>query len=173
MKKTGTASFFRYLSYVIEIILVHILSSTPNLFPELFGGKPTLLIVVAISIAVFEREISAMIFGLICGILIDFGFSNAIGTFTIGLTVICFILGYAANNIIVSRTWNMMLCSFVVILILFSLHFLFTYHLKGYGDDLNYILNHYVSRMIQTFIFSPLFYFLNKFLHTKFSPEEP
>lgn len=171
MQKASVMTFFRYLFYIIEILLIHVFSSTPDLLPEIFGGKPTFLIVVALSVAVFERELPAMIFGLVCGLLIDFGYSSAPGTFTIGLTVICFILGYAANNIIVSNVWNTLLCSLMVILILYSLHFLFTYYLKNYGDSTAYLINHYISRVVLTFVFVPAFYYLHKFIHSTLSAD--
>ena len=86
----------------MEIILLYVLGTTPNLLPEIFGAKPTLLLCVALTAAIFEREIPAMVIGMICGILTDLGYSNGIGLFTISLTVICFIVGYAANNLVVA-----------------------------------------------------------------------
>ena len=62
-------SFFRYLTYVIELILTFILCTTPGLLPEIFGAKPALVVCVALTVAVFEREIPAMIIGLLAGIL--------------------------------------------------------------------------------------------------------
>lgn len=165
MQGTKLSTFLKYLSYIIEIIIIFVLFSTPNLIPEVFGGKPSLLITIAISIAVFEREIPAMIFGLLCGLLIDIGYSSTIGTFSIGLTIICFVLGYVANNLIVANIFNVLLVSFVAILILFLLHFLFSYIMLGYDDPLSYFVNHYISRIVGTFIFTPIFYFLNRFIH--------
>ena len=71
--------FFRYLAYSIEILVFFVLGSTPSLFPEIFGATPCLLVALAITIAVFESEVPAMIFGVICGALTDLGFSNSIG----------------------------------------------------------------------------------------------
>ena len=49
--------FFRYLAYAIEILLVFIFQTTPQLLPEIGGSKPVLLIPVALTIAFFEEEI--------------------------------------------------------------------------------------------------------------------
>lgn len=171
MDKPKFSSFLKYLSYIIEIILVYILFSVPNLIPEIYGGKPSLLIVIALSIAVFEREIPSMIFGLGCGVLIDFGYSNAAGTFTVLLTVVCFFLGYAANNIAVFNLFSTLFTSALVVAGLFSLHFLFTYVMKDYGGAESYFIHHYISRMVQTFLFTPVFYYLNRFIHAMLTPE--
>ncbi|MGN1051363.1 MAG: rod shape-determining protein MreD, partial [Acutalibacteraceae bacterium] len=82
-------SVIRYIAYIIEILVLYIINGTPNLIPEFFGGKPVLLVAVAITIAIFESEISAMVLGLLCGILLDFGISDTLGFYSVILPVIC------------------------------------------------------------------------------------
>ena len=66
--KEKTVGFFRYLAYALEIILLFVLSSTPSLLPDIFGAKPTLLLCIALTAAIFEREIPAMVIGLNVGV---------------------------------------------------------------------------------------------------------
>lgn len=167
-----TAAVFRYLAYTIEIILMYILSTTPRLLPQLFGAKPCLLLCIAVTIAIFEREIPSMIFGIVCGILIDLGYSNAIGVFTITLTLLCFVIGYAANNLIRASFLNFLICSLAVTVSVFMLYFLFEYVLKGYPEPWVYFTNTLISRMAQTFVCSILFYFINRFFYRVLSSEE-
>lgn len=165
-------SFFRYLSYVIELLLMFVLGTTPGLMPELFGAKPALLVCAALTVAVFEREIPAMIFGMLAGVLTDLGYSNSIGVFTISLTVICFIVGYAANNLIVAKFLNYLLYAAVAVGILFMLYFLVRFAIPGTEDRWQYFTAHIVSRMAQTFLYSIPFYFINRFIYSSLSPEE-
>ena len=44
-------SFFRYLAYAMEIVLLYVLGTTPDLLPQLFGAKPTPLLCVALTAA--------------------------------------------------------------------------------------------------------------------------
>ncbi len=166
-----TNSFFRYLAYTIELILMFILSTTPGLLPEIFGAKPVLLICVALTVAVYEREIPAMIFGMIAGILTDLGYSDSIGLFAVSLTIICFIVGYAANNLIVAKFLNFLLYSAVAVGILFMLYFLVRFVIPGVSDMWQYFTQHLISRMVQTFLFSIPLYFINKFIYLTLSPE--
>lgn len=159
-------SFFRYLSYVIELILAFVLSTTPGLLPELFGSKPVLLVCVALTVAVYEREIPAMIIGMAAGMLTDLGYSQSIGLFTVLLTVICFAVGYAANNLIMATFFNFLLYSAVATAALFLLYFLFRFVWGGVADAWRYFAAHLVSRMVQTFVCSIPLYFLNKFVYT-------
>lgn len=158
--------FYRYLSYSIEILLLFVLGSTPNLLPQICKATPCLLVSLALAIAVFENELPAMFFGLICGALTDLGFSNSIGTFAIGLTVVCFIIGFCANNLIATNFWGVMITATVVIGALLSLHFLFVYVIKGYDNAAVYFVNHYISRIVQTILTTAVLYFVNKFIYT-------
>ncbi len=157
--------FFRYLAYSLEILVFFILGSTPSLLPQIFGATPCILVALALTIAVFESEIPAMVFGVICGVLTDLGFSNSIGTFTIALTICCFVLGFCSNNIITVNFLNVMITATVVITALLSLHFLFALVLKGYDYAGNYFVNHYISRIVQTIICTAILYFINKFIY--------
>ena len=170
MSDKGNA-FFRYLSYALELIAMFVLTATPGLMPELFGAKPVLTVCVALTVAVYEREIPAMIFGMIAGILPDIGYSSSIGVFTIALTVICFIVGYAANNLIVAKFLNFLLYAAVVIGILFMLYFWIWFLIPQVGDAWGYFTAHIVSRMVQTFLYSIPFYFINRFIYSSLGPE--
>lgn len=158
-------SFFRYLAYTVEIILMFALSTTPGLLPDIFGAKPVLLVCVALTVAVYEREIPAMIFGMVGGILIDLSYSNSIGVFTIALTVICFVVGYAANNLVVAKFMNFLLYAFISVGLIFMLYFLVRFVIAGEEDSWLYFREHILSRMVQTFIWSIPFYFVNKFIY--------
>ena len=164
-------SFFRYLAYTIEIILMFALSTTPRLLPEIFGAKPVLLVCAALTVAVYEREIPAMIFGMVAGILCDLSYSNSIGLFAISLTVICFIVGYAANNLIVATFMNFLLYAFITVGLLFMLYYLVMFVIAGVEDSWMYFREHLISRMVQTFIWSIPFYFINKFIYYSLNPE--
>ena len=167
-----TASVFRYLAYTVEIILVFVLCTTPRLLPELWGAKPCLLLCAAVTISIFEREIPSMIFGIVCGALIDLGYSNAIGVFTVALAILCFVIGYAANNLIRANFINFLICSFLVTASVFMLYFLFEYVFKGYSDPWDYFTQNLISRMAQTFVCSVVFYFINRFFYRVISAEE-
>ena len=156
---------FRYIAYAMEIAVVYALGNTPNLLPELWGAKPVLLLCVALTAALYEREIAAMIIGIVCGVLIDLGYSNGIGFFTIALTIVCFIVGYAANNLIVATFRNFLLYSFLTVGGLFMLYFVINFVWAGVEDRWTYFVNHILSRMGQTFVCSVIFYFLNRLIH--------
>ena len=170
MSARGTA-FVRYLAYAMEIAVVFALGNTPGLLPDIYGAKPALLLCVALTAAIFEREIPAMVIGIVCGALMDLGYSDSIGVFTISLTVVCFVVGYAANNLIVANFPNFIIYSLISVGGLFMLYFLIHFVLADVGDRWVYFVNHIASRMILTFVWSIGFYFLNRLIHSLLGEE--
>lgn len=158
--------FFRYFAYSLEILLLFVLSGTPSLLPDIYGATPCLLLSLGVSIAYFESEVPAMIFGLVCGMLTDFGYSNSVGTFAVMMTIFCFVIGFCSNNIITANFLNVVLSATVVVAVILSLHFVFTFVVKGVTDSGVYFVNHYISRIVQTIIFTVIFYFINKFIYS-------
>ena len=150
-------TFLKFFAYVIEIIIFYILEGVPNLFPEVLQGKPLFLLPIALSIGFFEKEIPAMVYGIVCGSLIDFGVTSHFGFYTFSLAILCFFIGYIVENF------------FIAVPVLISLNFVFTYIVLGYSDYITYYVNHIVPIMIYTFIVSPIFYGINKVIHNKFS----
>ena len=156
---------FRYFAYSLELLLLFILQTTPRLLPEIFGSKPLLLIPAAITISLLESEIPAMFFGLAAGLMLDFGYSDNIGFFTVTLTLSCFFIGlifrdYLVISFLNAVVFNAIFCSGLIIL-----YFLFSYVFAGKGDVFYYFTAHYISRIIYTFLCGIVLYFLNKFLY--------
>lgn len=154
----------RYFAYSIEILLFYVIQGIPNVVPSAFGSKPCLLIPVAITIAMFEQERAAMIFGAICGILTDIGYDNRIGYFAITLCIICFFIGFVSQNVIVINVLNASIIGLLVVAAVLCLHFLLFHVSADYARLSDYFVKHYVARIVYTFLFVPAFYYLNRLL---------
>lgn len=160
-------TILRYISYSLEILILYILQGTPNLIPEIFGGKPVLLLAVALTIAAFEKEVPSMVFGLICGMLCDLAVSNTIGYFAIAFLIICYFETLLFKTVMVKNFINTMVISFCACVLIIGIYFLFFYVFQGYGSEVYYFMNHYVSRIVYTFLTCLPIYFINKFLYSQ------
>lgn len=154
----------KYTAYALEILIIYIIQSTPNLVLEVFGGKPILLVPVAITIAVFEKEIPAIVFGVICGLITDMGYSGAVGYYGIMLAIVCFTVSNLMGNYIRTNLLTIMLIATISIPVIIFLQFAFYYIFVGYTDVWAFFANHYISRIIYTWAFTPVFYFFNRFI---------
>lgn len=161
----GKLKFLRFFAYGLEIVILYVLSGIPGFLPSFSGNKPALLIPVALTIAVFESEIPSMIIGMVCGMLLDTGFTASIGYYTLTLTVICFVIGYCARNFFVTNFLNAMTIGALTTLALLLIHFVIFTLLAKTPDAGLYFLKHYLLRIIYTLIFlPPLFYFNRLFM---------
>jgi rod shape-determining protein MreD len=160
---------FRFVAYAIEILIFYIVQGIPNLIPEVFGGRPVLLLSIAITIAVFESQISAMAFGLVCGAMLDFGTGVHFGFYTFALTIVCFFLGYFSENYFNTKLSIVALISLGLIPVLVSLNFLISCITNDYGSFYYYYVHHILAIMAYTYVTIPIFYIINKTISHGFS----
>ncbi|MCH5201589.1 MAG: rod shape-determining protein MreD [Oscillospiraceae bacterium] len=158
----------RYIAFGLEILIFFVIQGVPNLIPPILGGKPVLLLGIALTIACFENEVPAMAFGIACGAMLDFGSHTHIGFYTITLAVVCFFLGYFSENYFNTSFLMTLVICVIFIPIILSLDFLISYVMKGYGSVGYYFVNHILTNMGYTFVTIPVFYGINRALSRGF-----
>lgn len=157
-------SFFKYLAYALEIVILYVLQDTPNLIPQLFGGKPLLLVVLAISIAARENQIPSTVFGAVCGVLTDIS-GGGIGYFGIMLTLVCYFEAELFKKYIVVSFRMVLLYAVAASAVLVGLYFVIFRMLAGVEGAGELFVSHYLSRMVYTLVCIVPLYFLNRFLY--------
>lgn len=157
-------TFFKYFAYSLEIILLSVLQSTPNLLPEFFGSKPLLLVPLALVIASKEDKIPALIFGAVCGLVTDLATGGVIGFFAISLTLVCYFEAHIFSTYFASNLLTTLLVSVVAIPLMICLYFLIFKVIVGVPDSSILFVNHYISRIVYTFIMILPLYFLVRVL---------
>lgn len=168
LKKENKSLYLRRLIFGAVILVTALLQSTPGFFPSFFGAQAFLLIPACICIAMFEREISGLFFGLFAGALWDVCAPLSWGYNAIVLTIIAFACGalikYIMRNNLVTA---FLLCGcFVSLYCLLS--WLLNIVFKGYSSAFYMLLTFYVPSALYTLIFLPVYYFLIRFISKKF-----
>ncbi len=156
--------FFRYLAYSLEVVLCLVLQGTPKLLPEFFGAKPVLLVALALSIGAIENKIPALIFGAVCGALTDLATGGTVGFFAITLTLVCYLEAHIFSTYFVPGLLPASIVSAIAVPAVLCLHFLFFTVFAGIEGFWVLFANHYISRIVQTFLATVLLYILNRFL---------
>ncbi len=154
--------WIRFTVYTVEIILFFIVQQTPIPKFDSYAINPNIVLTIAVSIAFFESDVVSMCFGLLVGILMDFGAGVPLCVNTVLFAVLCFFIGFLTSNVIRTNILNVLWTAVIVIVFSYGMHFLFFYLMKGY-DQIEYVLFHnYGPRMLVTFILVPVFYLFNK-----------
>ena len=153
----------RYFAYAVEIIAFFVIQQTPGLLPEVLYARPVLLLPIAFSIAMFEREGVAIGFGVFCGLLIDFGMGNGVlGFHGLLLAVSCFAISFLVGNLVKNNFITALLINLAGILLIFLLQWVFFYLLAGYDNAGYAYVVHYLPRVAYTFLLFPIFYYFNR-----------
>jgi rod shape-determining protein MreD len=157
-------AFFRYLAYALEIVIFYVLQDTPKLVPEVLGSKPLLLVCIALSIAAWEKPVPSLIFGAVCGGLIDIA-SGSFGCFAIALTLVCYAEAEIFRKYFVSSILSIMAFSLVAVGVVICVYFVIFKLFADFENAGALFVNHYISRIAYTTAAVIPFYFLNKFLY--------
>ncbi len=158
-------SFFRYFAYSLLIILLLVLQSTPKLFPEVFGSKPLFLVAFSICIASKEDKIPSLVFGAVCGMFTDIATGGSIGFFAILLTLICYAEAHIFSTYFKSSLIPVILVGIITVPILIFSYFMIFTAFAGISDCWTYFVNHYISRIIYTFLMIIPLYYAHGFLY--------
>ena len=153
---------YRYLAYSLEIFVLFLLQQTPGFVPDVWGIRPTLLIPVALCIALFEPEPVAMWFGVACGLLIDFGAGGALGVHALLLAAMGYALSGLVANLFKTNLLTACLLGGCGILLLYLLQWLLFYVLPGYGQAGYALWRHFLPRAAYTLLLLPLAYYFNR-----------
>ncbi len=164
-------SIVKYTAFSLEILVCYILQSVPALSLEVYGGRPVLLIPVALTVALFVGEIPAIVVGVICGLLSDSGYSGPMGYYGIMLAILCYVTSRLLENYIRTNLLTAMIIATISIPVIIFGQFLLFYVAMGYGYVWGYFVSHYLSRIIYTWAFVPVFYGINRFFAAKTSVE--
>lgn len=152
----------RYIAYSLEIFLLYILQQTPGLFPEIFKARPVLLYAAALSISMFENEVPAVIFGLICGLLLDFGFGGTLGIHAIVVAIICFVISMLAKSILKINLGVAIVISICATAVFVVLGWLYQFVIPGYSYPLYTLINHYLPKYLYSLLLFPLIFIVTR-----------
>ncbi len=151
----------RYLAYTLELLGLFMFQEAPGLLPAIFGVRPVLLLPAVITIAMYEEEVPAMIFGIVGGLFCDFGLSGTLGFHALVLCVLCFFVSalsqvYLQINIVTAIITGLWAIGLTVAAQWFFLYY-FSYSMPGYA-----FTHHYLPKYFYTMLFVPLIYLLNR-----------
>lgn len=162
----------KWLAYGLELFVLYIIQSTPNLLPSFLGVKPLLLVVAAISIAMFEGEGAGIWIGLSAGLLMDMSAGGVFGFNGLVLMLICYACGalvvYLMRNNIVSA----MVLGISGLLILGLVRWFFFYVLWSDPKMWYYLYAFMLPQMIYTAAVMPIAFFFNRAIATHLTVED-
>jgi len=160
----------RRICLALILLLLSVLQNTDGLFPQIFGVRALLLIPCVVCIAMYERDIWGMIFGLFAGALWDIHASgasfNALFLLTAG-----FLCGTLINTIMRSNIITASLLSFITAAVYNVGYWLFNVVFAQLDSKFFLLWRYYLPSIIFTSLLAPVTFLIIRAFEKKFTEE--
>jgi len=162
MKLTAeTNKLIKYLAYFLIIFVLSLVQEIPGLLPEIFSCVPLLAVAAAVSIALMEPELPAMLFGLEAGFFLDIGTSLPLGVCCIIMTVACCLLSAVSQRHFDINIPSVAVGSVVTLGVVFAAFWLVSAVVPGYSQPLQVLVNRFLPMYVYTLLTVPVIFFIN------------
>ena len=155
-------SFIKWMIYIFEILIVYVIQQNDILLPEIFRGRPVILIPALISIAVFENKFACAAFGGFVGMLMDIGVSNIIGLQMLLMCAVGYLCSWCTSRFIKVNFLVYLLLCILGIFSISTIRFFCFYFINSFGNNVYVFVNGYLISMAYTLIIAPIFYLFNR-----------
>lgn len=169
MKRPDRLKILKYVVFTLEIFILFLLGDTAHLLPAIGGARPALLVGAAVSIALSGvKELPAMSFGVLCGLLMDFSRGGPYGFHAMILAAVCYVSASLVQNLFQKNLLSALLMTILAVVLVFSLQWVFFYVLPGYGSAGYTLIRHYAPMAAYTLGTAVPIYFLTRGLAAVF-----
>ncbi len=170
MQRSRKNNFTRHVIYITELLFVYALEQVLASRLGFCGLYMFLVIPIFVSIALFERENTGMFFGLLAGVLMDYGYGSGIGINAVLFCIVGYFLGMISNYVLRANILTEILVSAFLILIVYSFGTFFSVWDIGIFASV-WKENFWRNLLASTSAFVPAFYF-NRVISYKFGGDE-
>jgi len=166
MNRTKLTLVAKHLTYGLALLVLYVLQTTPGLF-VIFGAKPMLVVPAAIAIAMHEGEFVGGWYGAFAGLLCDMGGNMLFGFSGLLLTFFCVGTGLLVTHLMHSNIWNSILFTFIAMLAMGSLEFLFGYGMWGLPNVWMIYVYRTLPLIAYTTVVAPLLFWLMRGIYRR------
>lgn len=149
--------------YAVLLVVCAVIQNTPGALPEPFGARQLGVVIIVVCIAMCERELCGLFFGLFAGVLLDVT-GGTQGINAILLTTFGYFCGLLVNNLIRNNVFTALLFSSAALLIYESVYWLVTVVISGVDGAIGLFFTFYLPSFIYTIVFVPLLFAIVRFI---------
>lgn len=154
----------RIFIYIIQLFILVSIEQVPGLIPEIYGGRPLLILPLFLSVVLLEGNYTGFVFGLISGITMELSFGKYVGLQLFIMGLMGYILGKVREKL-----FEINIFTFIFFCILIEPLFIIMRFYLNYGtlwlaqSHLSLMLiNHVIPGILYTVLVSPVIYLFNR-----------
>ena len=156
--------YIRYAIYTVLLVLTAILQNSPGGIPDIFGARALILLPVCVSIAMFEREIAAALFGVFAGFLWDVS-TGRDGFNAFLLLIICAICSLLISHFMRNNVLTALVLGSGSVVLYSVIYVIVNLIAAGAGISVKQLFTFYLLSGVYTLIFVPVFYFITSWIY--------
>ena len=158
MKKENLHIYIRRAVLAVFIIITAMLQNTAHLIPTVFGARTFLLIPVVVCISMFEKDLTAALFGAFAGMIWDTTSAVGDGFNTIFLMLVGSLCGILINYLMRNNLVTALLLTSSSLFLYSICYWLFFIVGKGVEGGGLMIFTFFLPCCVYTLVFTPLIY---------------
>lgn len=156
--------YIRRALFIFLVCLTAAFQHTDIVVPDFFGAKAMLLIPLCVCIAIYERSLGGLAFGVLCGVLWDCVSVTADGFFSVALAATGFLAGAAITYLMRNNVFSALILSAVFSFGTNIAYWLIFILLKGYEGAWSVLISFYLPGALYTVLFTFIYYYLVGFI---------
>lgn len=160
----------RRICLALILLLLSVLQNTNGFFPQIFGVRALLLIPCVVCIAMYERDIWGMLFGLFAGALWDI-FASGASFNALFLLAVGFGCGTLINTIMRNNIVTATLLTFISSLFYNVIYWLFHFVITKTDSAAFMLLRYYLPGVLYTVVLTPIIFLIIRMIEKKFTEE--
>lgn len=158
----------RRAAFVLLIFLVAVMGKS-GFVPKFSSVSPMLMVPLTVIIALYEKSIPGMAYGILCGALWDLTATTPDGFYTVLLAAAGFVCGCFSTFFVRTNLFSSLLLTFFTAVGCCLFHWGMYFLSKGYDGALGVIFSYYFPSVLYTLVFSVIFYYVISYIvkHTR------
>lgn len=156
--------YIRRALFIVLTVLTAAFQHTDAAVPDFFGAKAMLLIPLCVCIAMFEKSLGGLTFGVICGVLWDSASAAGDGFFSIALAVAGFLSGAAITYLMRNNIFSALILSAISTLAVNTSYWMIFVLMKGYEGAWSVLWQFYLPSALYSVLFTFIYYYLVRFI---------
>ena len=152
--------YIRRALFILLTLMTAAFHHTDAAVPDLSGAKAMLLIPLCVCIAMFEKSMGGLTFGVICGVLWDSVSATGDGFFSITLAAVGFLTGAAITYLMRRNIFSALILSAASCLTVNTLYWAVFILLKGYEGAWSVLSGFYLPSALYSVLFTFIYYYL-------------
>lgn len=156
--------YIRRTLFISLLVLTAVFQHTKGAIPAVFGARAFLLIPLTVCIAMSEKSLGGLSFGLLAGVLWDFATVRGDGFYAIMLTLAGYVAGSATVYLMRNNIFSALILSAGASLFVSVGYWFIFIFLAGYESAGEILLSFYLPSAIYTLAFTAVYYYMVRFI---------